>query len=121
MRTYGLGTQIDAFESRMNRAAEQAIREAAPIFVDAVKQMTLDDDKQIYSGGDSSATDYFNEKTRDRLSAQYRTATADIRSVAPTGTKKANVGKEYYDFLKLDCCSEDMFRYAFCRGESAFH
>lgn len=72
MRTYGLGSQVDAFESSMNRAAEQAISEATPVFVDTLEQMTLDDAKQIYSGGNTAATDYFNEKTRDRLSTRIQ-------------------------------------------------
>lgn len=72
MRNYGLGAQVDAFEASMNSAAEQAIGVATPVFVDTLEQMTLDDAKRIYSGGDSAATEYFDEKTRAQLGTRIK-------------------------------------------------
>ncbi|GAA0792017.1 DUF4197 domain-containing protein [Marinobacterium sediminicola] len=72
MRNYGLGAQVDAFEASMNSAAEQAISEATPIFMDTLENMTLDDARRIYSGGDTAATDYFRDKTHDPLSAKLK-------------------------------------------------
>lgn len=72
MRQYGLGAQVDAFEASMNTAAEQAISEATPIFMDTLDNMTLDDARRIYSGGDTAATDYFRAKTHDPLSARLQ-------------------------------------------------
>lgn len=87
MRNYGLGSQVDAFESSMNRAAEQAISEATPVFVDTLETMTLDDAKRIYSGGDTAATDYFNEKTRERLSTRIKPLVE--QAMAGTGVMQA--------------------------------
>lgn len=72
MRNYGLGSQVDAFEASMNSAAEQAISVATPVFVDTLEQMTLDDAKRIYSGGDAAATNYFDEKTREELATRIK-------------------------------------------------
>ncbi len=72
MRNYGLGSQVDAFEASMNSAAEQAISEATPIFMDTLENMTLDDARRIYSGGDTAATDYFREKTSGPLTTRLK-------------------------------------------------
>lgn len=72
MRKYGLGTQVDAFEASMNSAAEQAIHEATPIFMDTLDNMTLEDAHRIYSGGDTAATDYFRDKTGTPLNTRLK-------------------------------------------------
>lgn len=72
MRNYGFGAQVDAFEASMNHAAEQAISEATPIFMDTLETMTLDDARRIYSGGDTAATDYFREKTSGPLTTRLQ-------------------------------------------------
>ncbi len=68
----GLKSQVEAFELSMNRAAEDAVTEAAPIFVDAVEAMTIEDARKIYSGGDSAATDYFRDNTYSQLKESFR-------------------------------------------------
>ncbi|WP_432694980.1 DUF4197 domain-containing protein [Marinobacterium sp. YM272] len=68
----GLESQVEAFELSMNRAAEDAVTEATPIFVDAVEAMTIEDARQIYSGGDSAATEYFREHTYSQLKERFR-------------------------------------------------
>ena len=69
MRKFNLNKPVDQFEASMNDAAESAIDVAAPVFTDALEQMTLEDAQKIYSGGDSAATDYFEQTTRSRLSS----------------------------------------------------
>lgn len=68
LKRFGLGEQVDAFETSMNRAAERAVAEATPLFLDTISQMTLEDARKIYSGGDTAATDYFRSKTSTQLS-----------------------------------------------------
>ena len=63
----GYQQQVDDFILSMNRAAEKAAPQAAALFVDAIKQMTLEDARGILKGGDTAATDYFQEKTTDAL------------------------------------------------------
>jgi hypothetical protein len=72
LRGLGLGQSVDSFEKRMNQAAEQAAVEAAPVFLDAIKQMTFDDARRILKGQATEATDYFRGKTTDPLKAKYR-------------------------------------------------
>lgn len=71
LRGMGLGSQIDDAILSMNRAAEDASKSAAPIFLDAIKSMTLTDAMGILKGGDSSATVYLRQKTSPALIAAF--------------------------------------------------
>lgn len=68
----GLDDQVQKFELTMNRAAEEAAKEAAPIFVDAVKQMTIADGFAILKGEDNAATQYLRDKTTSALKTKFR-------------------------------------------------
>jgi len=72
LRTTGFGSQVDAFELSMNRAAEKAAPEAEALFVDAVKQMSFSDANKILNGPDNAATKYFQDKTTDKLQAMIK-------------------------------------------------
>lgn len=63
---------IDNVMLSINRAAEDAAREVAPIFVSSVMQMTITDGYNILHGADNAATDYLRKTTRDDLYALYR-------------------------------------------------
>jgi len=67
LRKYGLEKQVDQFEESMNRAAEKAAPQATDLIVGAVKEMSFEDAKKIYQGSDDAATQYFKEKTSDKL------------------------------------------------------
>jgi len=67
----GRGQQLDELETAMNHAAEQAVPMAKPLLVNAVKSMTVDDAKRILTGGDTSVTDFFKEKTSAPLAAKF--------------------------------------------------
>ncbi|MGD8513589.1 MAG: DUF4197 domain-containing protein [Deltaproteobacteria bacterium] len=72
VRAAGYGTQLDAFEMSMNRAAETAAPEAKGVFWDAIKQMKVADAQKILHGQDNEATLYFKEKTHDRLGEIFK-------------------------------------------------
>ncbi len=72
LRTVGYGAQVDEFVLSMNRAAERAAPAAKDIFIGAIRQMSFDDARQILTGGDTAATDYFRAKTSDRLKTSFR-------------------------------------------------
>lgn len=72
MRKFGMGGLADEFETSMNRAAEDAAPEATSIVVGAIKEMTIDDARQILNGPDDAATQYFREKTSVRLTELFR-------------------------------------------------
>jgi hypothetical protein len=63
---------VDNAVLRLNRAAEDAAREATPIFVSAIKQMTLTDAKSILFGADSAATAYLRKATYGQLKAAFK-------------------------------------------------
>jgi len=67
LRNLGLGNQVDKAILQINRAAEDAVGYAKPIFVDAIREMTITDAINIVRGGSNSATEYFRQKTRNKL------------------------------------------------------
>jgi hypothetical protein len=71
MRMMGMGSQADALVEAMNHAAEEAVSHAKPMLVNAVHQMTVSDAKKILTGGDTSVTDFFREKTQASLTKQF--------------------------------------------------
>ena len=71
LRSIGLGSQVDKAILQINRAAEGAVTHAAPIFVDAIKQMSITDALKLISGGNNSVTDYFKGKTSDQLKSAF--------------------------------------------------
>jgi hypothetical protein len=72
LRTVGFGSQIDEFVLSMNRAAERAAPGARSIFLDAIGQMTFDDVRRILGGPETAATEYFKDKTTDRLTGAFQ-------------------------------------------------
>jgi len=72
LRNVGLGKQVDDAILSMNRAAEDAAKSAAPIFINAIKQMTIQDAFGILRGGDLAATNYLKEKTTTSLTEAFR-------------------------------------------------
>lgn len=71
LRDIGMGRQVDKAILQINRAAEDAVGYAKPIFVDAIKQMTITDALNIVRGSKDAATNYFRAKTKDRLIAAF--------------------------------------------------
>ncbi|MEZ4809299.1 MAG: DUF4197 domain-containing protein [Allomuricauda sp.] len=67
LRDIGLGNLADEGLRILNRAAEDAVGEATPIFVDAVKGITFNDARQILLGNDNAATQYLEQSTKTKL------------------------------------------------------
>jgi len=67
LRDIGLSSLADEGLRIINRAAEDAVGEATPIFVDAVKGITFNDAKQILLGNDNAATQYLQQATKTQL------------------------------------------------------
>jgi hypothetical protein len=68
----GLTSQVEKFENTLNRAAEEAAKEAAPIFVNAIKNMTVEDGFNILRGGNNAATNFLREKTSAQLVSAFK-------------------------------------------------
>ncbi|MBO9585638.1 MAG: DUF4197 domain-containing protein [Flavobacterium sp.] len=71
LRKVGLSSLADEGIKMLNRAAEDAVKEATPIFVTAVKNMTFTDAKNILLGSDNAATNYLQGSTTTSLYAKF--------------------------------------------------
>ncbi|HEV7783006.1 MAG TPA: DUF4197 domain-containing protein [Chitinophagaceae bacterium] len=92
LRSIGMGAQVDKAILSINRGAEDAVAFAKPIFIDAVKEMTLTDALNIIKGDKDEATKYFKKKTQEKL------ITAFSPSVK-TSLDKVDATKHYGDII----------------------
>jgi hypothetical protein len=71
LRQLGMGGMVDRAILQINRSAEDAVGFARPIFVDAIREMTITDALNIIRGSNDAATQYFRQKTTDKLIAAF--------------------------------------------------
>ena len=71
LRSVGMGKEIDKFTKTLNRAAEDAAKSAAPVFMDAITKMTINDGLQILNGGNEAATNYLKGASGAALKAAF--------------------------------------------------
>jgi hypothetical protein len=67
----GMQKKVDEFETSLNRAAEEAAKKAAPVFIDAITKMSVSDGFAILKGADTAATGYLRKATYSSLSAAF--------------------------------------------------
>jgi hypothetical protein len=72
LRAMGMGKKVDEFNESMNRAAEKAAIEAKPIFIAAIKGMTVKDAITIVRGADNAATAYLKNTTSPELIGKFQ-------------------------------------------------
>ena len=82
----------DEFVATMNHAAEQAVPQAASVFGDAVKQMSIDDAKAVLTGPNDAATQFFRRTTSTNLYAKFY-------PIVQQATAKAGVTSAYKSML----------------------
>ncbi len=92
LRKVGMGDQVDKAILAINRGAEDAVGFAKPIFVDAIKEMTITDAINIIRGDKNAATEYFKKKTTEKLIAAF---TPSVQS----SLEKTNATKHYSDIV----------------------
>lgn len=88
LRNVGMGSLVDSAILSMNRAAEDAAKGAAPIFVNAIKEMSIQDAWGLLKGGDTSATNYLRVKTTSPLTTAFK-------PVIETSLAKVNATKHW--------------------------
>jgi len=71
LRDIGLSSLADEGLKMLNRAAEDAVKTATPIFVNAVKEITFNDAKNILLGSNNAATNYLEGKTNTALYSEF--------------------------------------------------
>lgn len=98
MRMFGMGKQADELELKMNRAAEAAVPEAKTLLVNAVKNMSVTDAKDILTGGEDAATQYFRKVTAGPMAEKFlpivKKATENVQ-LAQQYNKYAAMGSKY--------------------------
>jgi Protein of unknown function (DUF4197) len=92
LRKVGMGDQVDKAILAINRGAEDAVGFAKTIFVDAIKEMTITDAFNIIKGQKDAATQYFKQKTTEKLIAAF---TPSVKS----SLDKTNATKYYGDIV----------------------
>lgn len=92
LRKMGMDEQVDKFVLSLNRAAEDAAKEAKPIFVSAIKQMTIEDAWSILKGEEDAATQYLNKTTSAQLKEKFK-------PVIKASLDKVNATKYYKDLI----------------------
>ena len=90
MKQFGMGAQVDQLETSMNQAAEAAVPQAQALLVDAVKKMSVEDAKQVLTGGDDSVTQFFVGKTREPLGVKFL-------PIVTRATEKVSLAERYND------------------------
>lgn len=71
LRQLGMGSMVDRAILQINRAAEDAVGYARPIFLDAIREITISDAINIVRGPNDAATQYFRQKTTEKLIAAF--------------------------------------------------
>jgi hypothetical protein len=92
LRKMGMDEQVDKFVLSLNRAAEDAAKEAKPIFVSAIKQMTIEDAWSILKGEDDAATKYLNKTTSGQLKEKFK-------PIIKASLDKVNATKYYKELI----------------------
>ena len=90
VRQFGMGRQVDELVNAMNHSAEAAVVEAKPLLLNAVKNMSVTDAKNILTGGQDSATQYFKRATSADLTAKFL-------PVVRRETAKVQLAQKYND------------------------
>ncbi len=91
MKNLGQGKRIDELMLSINRAAEAAVPMGKELLVGAVRTMTVNDAKNILTGGDTSVTTFFAEKTRAPLGVKFL-------PVVTKATEKVGLANKYNEF-----------------------
>jgi len=92
LRSVGLGSEVDKAVLSINRAAEDAAREAKPIFIAAVKGMSISDAIAIVRGNDNAATEYLSRTTTPELKLKFE-------PVIQNSLDKVNATKYWTDLI----------------------
>lgn len=90
LRKMGMSKLADEGIKVLNRAAEEAVKEAVPVFTDAITKMTITDAKNILMGDDRAATSYLEKFSSERLYAKFNPVV--VRSLEKVGANKVWAG-----------------------------
>lgn len=111
LRKIGLSSLADEGLKAMNRAAEDAVKEATPIFVDAVRNMSFTDAKGILLGNDSSATTYLQNSTSTALYGKFNPVIKNSFSKVGADKVWSNIITKYNSIPLVNKVNPDLTDY----------
>jgi hypothetical protein len=111
LRSIGLSSLADEGLKVLNRAAEDAVKEATPIFVDAVKGMTFTDAKNILMGNQNSATTYLQNSTTTALYGKFNPVIKNSFSKVGADKVWANIITKYNSIPLVKKVNPDLTDY----------
>jgi hypothetical protein len=110
LRNMGMGKQVDEAILSMNRGAEEACKKAAPIFTNAIREMSLKDALGILKGADTAATVYLKNNTQSAVTASFRPVIEEsLQKVNATKYWESLVGN--YNKISLKKINPDLVGY----------
>lgn len=111
LRDIGLSSLADEGLKVLNRAAEDGVKEATPIFVDAVKNMTFNDAKSILMGSENSATSYLQSSTSTALYGKFSPVIQNSLSKVGADKVWANIITKYNSIPMVKKVNPDLKDY----------
>lgn len=111
LRKVGLGSLADEGIKALNRAAEDAVGRATPIFIDAIQGITFTDAKNILMGNDEAATTYLKSKTTSKLYDEFNPVIKSSFSRVGADEIWSNLISRYNDLPLVEKVNPDLTDY----------
>jgi len=111
LRDLGMGQLADEGLKLLNTAASDAVREAKPIFVNAITTMSFDDAKNILLGGQTAATDYLKQKTENPLYQKFKPQVKQSLQKVKADEAWANIINKYNQIPFVEKVNPDLTDY----------
>jgi hypothetical protein len=116
LRQVGLGDEVDKFILTLNRGAEDAAKEAKPIFINAIKQMTVQDAWGILKGEDDAATAYLKRTTSASLREKFKPVIANSLNKVSATKYYSEIVTNYNKIPFVEKINPDLDDYATTRA-----
>ncbi|MDQ3050241.1 MAG: DUF4197 domain-containing protein [Bacteroidota bacterium] len=93
LKSIGMSKEVDNFVKTLNRAAEDASKKAAPVFIDAITKMSITDGLRILKGGNTAATEFLKSGTTLKLKSEFM-------PIVKTSLQKVEITKHWKPLVK---------------------
>lgn len=112
LRRIGLGGEVDRFEMALNRGAEKAAEQAKPIFISAIKSMTITDALSILRGDKNAATMYLQRVTSEQLYAAFSPIVQNALDQTQATKYYTDIATKYNSIPLVKPINADLTQYA---------
>lgn len=112
LRRIGLGGEVDKFELALNRGAEKAAEKAKPIFISAIKQMTISDAIGILRGEKDAATQYLQRVTSEQLFTAFSPIVDNALAQTEATKYYSDIASRYNSIPLVKPINADLTNYA---------